>query len=710
MDPRKGKIRFALLLLGTNAIAVQIILLREFISASYGNELVIGLVLAVWMALTGAGAFLAGRMQRFSLQTLLILVAVLPTVIVLLVRTLRNLVFVPGMMVGITGVALFAVLLLAPFCLLSGYTFVRCSAALGYEEAGAAGAFAYAWESVGSVVGGIVFNVLLTRVFDVFQTLALLTAAGLIGMILVFKNRTAAPRLKSVILIPIILFCTAAEFLFMDCWTTALTYPGQELVYSKGTPYGTLTVTRQHEQMNFYEDHTLMFSTGDVVGNEENVHYALLQRPASRRVLLIGGGIAGITREVLKYPVEEVDYLELNPWVLDIGKRFTTAFEDKRIIPIHDDARLYLQNTVEQYDAVLVNLPDPSTVQLNRYYTIEFFHDVKKHLHEGGVLGLAILPAAEYQGTEALQIHSMVYATIRRVFSNVLLVPGSRHYFLASDSTLDIHIVRLIGNTRISTVYVNNYYIDDTLLEARSKSLTAGLTPDVLPNTDFHPICASLQLSYWSSYFGADPIPWITTVALIVGVVLFWRSRPVGSSILASGFAAASSEIVLLTAFQAIYGSLYEMTGLLITTFMAGLAVGSFAAGRGLPASSFRTLILLQVAVAILCTFLPLLFSGVHELASWLGHVIILSATFALACFTGAEFPLAVSLASGPGTNKTSSLYGLDLVGSAAGALFTGIYVIPAIGIAQASFVAAGAAAASVLVCVFFGTSYYDKT
>ena len=709
MDTGKGKIRFALLLLGTNAIAVQILLLREFISASYGNELVIGLVLAAWMVLTAAGAFLAGRMQRFSLQTLLALLAILPTVIVFLLRILRNLVFVPGMMAGITGVALFAFLLLAPFCLLSGYTFVRCSAVLGFEQAGAAGAFAYAWESVGSVIGGIVFNVLLTRVFDVFQTLSLLTAAGLIGVVLAFGIRSGAARVKSVILIAAILLCTATEFLVLDRWTTALTYPGQELVYSKGTPYGTLTVTRQQEQLNFYEDHTLVFSTGDVVGAEENVHYAMLQRPASRRVLLIGGGIAGITREVLKYPVDRVDYLEQNPWVLDIGRRFTSAFEDKRIIPIHDDARMYLQNTDEQYDAVLVNLPDPSTVQVNRYYTIEFFREVKKHLHEGGVFALAILPATEYQGAQALQIHSMVYATIHRVFSNVLLVPGARQYFIASDSTLDIHIGRLIGGANIATEYVNSFYIDDTLLEARSNSLTARLTPDVPSNTDFHPICASLQLSYWSSYFGADPVPWITSGALILAAALFWRFRPVGSSILASGFAAASSEIVLLTAFQAIYGSLYEMTGLLITTFMAGLAVGSFVAGKGFPASLFRALILLQMVVAVLCAFFPLLFSGVHDLASWAGHLVILSATFALACLTGAEFPLAISLTSGTGKNTISSLYGLDLLGSAAGALFTGIYVIPAIGIAQASFVAAGVAAASALVCVFSGTSHYDK-
>lgn len=700
METGSWKIRVALLLLGANATAVQVLFLREFISASYGNELVIGIVLACWMVLTGLGAFLGGRIRKLSPATLLVFLAVVPSLLVILLRALRNVVVVAGSMAGLGDVSVAALLLLSPFCIVSGYTFIRCAAALGPGQAGKAGAFAYTWESVGSIAGGLVFNVLLVRIFDIFQILALLATTTLLLVVPVFREPLSARKARTLLLVAVIVICAGVEFSALDRWTTAMTYPGQELVYSKGTPYGTLTVTRQQEQLNFYEDHALMFSTGDVVANEENVHYALLQHPSPTRVLLIGGGIAGITREVLKYPVEHVDYLEQNPWILEVGQRFTAAFTDSRMTPIHADARMYLRTTDVRYDAVLVNLPDPSTVQVNRYYTLEFFQEAKQHLRNGGVVAVALLPFAEYRGDESRLMQSTVYATLRRVFSNVLIVPGSRYYFLASDTVLDIHVTRLVERRNIANLYVNSYYIDDTMLAARSAALTAGLPADPPPNTDDHPVCTALQLSYWSRYFGTDPIPWITAGVILSAALLFWQFRPVGSAILASGFAASSSEIVLLTAFQALYGSLYEMTGMLITTFMAGLALGAHLSGKNLNRASFFRLAFLEIAVAVICILLPLLFTGLRDLASTGGTGIVLVATLLIAALTGAEFPLAVALKSTTGTDQVSSPYGLDLLGSAAGALLTGIYVIPAVGIAQASYISAAVSAAGASICL----------
>ena len=59
MENRRVKdLAWAVAALGMTALATQIILLREFVSVFQGNELVIGVVLAGWMMLTGAGAFL----------------------------------------------------------------------------------------------------------------------------------------------------------------------------------------------------------------------------------------------------------------------------------------------------------------------------------------------------------------------------------------------------------------------------------------------------------------------------------------------------------------------------------------------------------------------------------------------------------------------------------------------------------------------------
>lgn len=114
--------------LGITSIVTQIILLREFLSIFYGNELVIGIILADWMVLTGAGSFVGKYADRVKGKTTfliisLCLMAILPSVTVFLLRYLRNIVFAIGGMVGIFQILYSSFLLLIPYCLLTGFLF-----------------------------------------------------------------------------------------------------------------------------------------------------------------------------------------------------------------------------------------------------------------------------------------------------------------------------------------------------------------------------------------------------------------------------------------------------------------------------------------------------------------------------------------------------------------------------------------------------------
>ncbi len=91
----------ALLALGITSIATQIVLLREFLSVFYGNELVIGIVLANWLILTGVGSLLGRFSERWAashsaIAFALVGLGVLPLATVALLRFLRNIVFTPG--------------------------------------------------------------------------------------------------------------------------------------------------------------------------------------------------------------------------------------------------------------------------------------------------------------------------------------------------------------------------------------------------------------------------------------------------------------------------------------------------------------------------------------------------------------------------------------------------------------------------------------
>jgi spermidine synthase len=699
LENRRAKdLALAVAALGMTSLATQIILLREFVSVFQGNELVIGVVLAAWMMLTGAGAFL-GRFsapltgRSFVPAAALACSGVLPATTVLLLRTMRNIVFTAGSMVGILQALAASLVILAPFCLLSGFLFTFFVHLISSIEGENRTASVYAWESLGATAGGAIFTFALTTFAETFQTLFILLLIDLgVALLLAWKARVAAGAATVLILMGAAITALLTDR--ADTWTRRFLFPGQEIVYFRDTPYGNLTVTRQGGESCFFENSILMCSTNDVTPNEESVHYCMVQRPSPHRVLLIGGGISGTTTEILKYGVERVDYVEINPWIIGIGRKFTTALEDSRISVVGGDARMYVRSTGNRYDAVLINLPDPATAQLNRFYTLEFFGDLKHVLNDSAVVSISLLPAAEYQGNEARRLSSILYMTLQRVFGHVLIVPGERNYFLASDGPLDIGIARLIDRRAVSTLYVNHFYLDDRLIARRSAEITSAIDTSAVLNRDFAPVCYYRQLSYWLSYFGFYPGPWLLTAAFAL-LLLLGRFSAVGAGIFAGGFAASTVEIVLLVSFQVLCGSLFQMTGIVVTAFMGGLAAGTLLAGRIIRRPGIDNFIVVQFAMSGVCLVLPVVLLWLQRMISHplLVQCVITVIAFVAAVLTGTEFAIATRVPRGGTAEVASELYGLDLFGSALGALFISVYAIPLFGLVRVS-VLAGAVSA----------------
>ena len=94
--------------LGLSAFLTQLTLMRELLGVLAGNELVFGVVLGSWMLLTGIGSALgraAGRLRSpiVVFVVVQVLIALLPIADVFLLRTLRNVVFLRGVEIGVTG-------------------------------------------------------------------------------------------------------------------------------------------------------------------------------------------------------------------------------------------------------------------------------------------------------------------------------------------------------------------------------------------------------------------------------------------------------------------------------------------------------------------------------------------------------------------------------------------------------------------------------
>ena len=373
----------AVVVVGISSIVTQIVLLREFLSVFYGNELVIGIVMANWMIVTAIGTFLGRYAQRVQnrsglLTLLIILLGIIPSATVFLIRFLRNSVLEIGVIPDPLQIILFSLIFIAPYCIISGFSFNVIAVLISEEKKENRIPEAYSWEAIGSVLGGLAFSIGFLYSIQTFERLFILIVVTLITAYFI-SLRSQGTVAKNFILSIALLLLIFGRGINIEEITMGFIMPDQKILYHNDTPYGSLTVTEQGNQYNFFENNVLLFSTQDPASNEEAVHYTMVQHPYPRDVLLISGGISGITREILKYNVERIDYIEINPVIFELGEKFTENLKDPRIHIITQDGRLFVRSTVSNYDIVLTNLPDPVTAQINRYYTAEFYSDVKKY-------------------------------------------------------------------------------------------------------------------------------------------------------------------------------------------------------------------------------------------------------------------------------------------------------------------------------------------
>jgi spermidine synthase len=352
------------------------------------------------------------------------------------------------------------------------------------------------------------------------------------------------------------------------------------------------------------------------------------------------------------------------------------------------------------YEVIILNIPGPSTLQINRYYTYEFFRMCKMLLSEKGIVTMSLMSTADYVGGDALKIQSTMYQSLKAVFKNVLVIPGEKNYFLASDGPLTSSVAMLGAKLQIETEYVNEYYLDDASLKERSANIMKRISIAAPLNLDFEPVGCYRQLHYWLSYPGN-----FSFYALVIPLILalfFAGVRSSGTTIalFSAGLSSFSLEIILILTFQIIYGYVYLATGIFITLFMAGLAPGVFLAKRNPKKSTYKSLVVLQIlsGCLILLSFAVIYIFKQLLIPTIMVHLIFSILIFAMAMITGAQFHIASVLKSGNIQQIAARSYSADLIGSAAGALLVNAWIVPSLGLIPSLLVVATVNASAVLV------------
>jgi len=687
-----------ILLSGFVATVNQVLLIREISTVFQGNELLMGWTIGAWMLFTGIGTLLGRNLAQKldtqkALNTVIILIGILPLCFVVLMNVFKNTIFPPGILVNPVHFFIILVLVLSPVGLLSGYLFSLLVNNYKKEQSGFVKV--YALEAIGSMFGGLVVSLVFIYWFSILQSL--LMVMFLIVSILFVLQKKVIQLVGSIAISLIIIFSFTVP---LDQYLKSFLFINQKVIQSRETYYGNLTVTENADQYNIYENGILSFTTDNVIIREEYVHYALLQRIDPTNILLVGGGISGMLSEILKYPsIVSIDYIELNPQLIETVKSYIPYPTDDKINLIFGDGRKFLYGTNSKYDIAIFAIQDPSSLQANRFYTLEFISILKKKLNPGAVVLLSHSPAGNYIDSETAKIEGSIYHTLKNEFKNVKIIPGENDYFLASDTALNIQISKLAAISPIQNIYVNPFYIDDYSIVERSRYIEQNIIKQNIINSDKKPLPVFYHTLKFLSQFDKENMFYLLfPVFILLLPVFFMRSVSVG--IFVTGFTGSAIELLLIFSFQTFYGYVYSALGLIIAVFMGGLAVGS------LYCSKFKvTRKHFLIAQFLLLTY-ALLFPVFWDLQNiYLGEFIQLSIfftiTFLLAVIVGFQYVAGTTIYKSETTVAATTLYSADLLGSSLGVIAITLILLPFLGIQKSCLVIAGLNLAAVILNLF---------
>ena len=114
--------------------------------------------------------------------------------------------------------------------------------------------------------------------------------------------------------------------------------------------YQNIVVATKEDQYSLFSNGQYVFSFPDPYQSAVFTHLTLSQHPYPRKVLLVGGGIAGTIQEILKYPLTLLHHVELDPMMIEAYRPYLSsedrkALKDKRVEVFYTDGRYYIKNT-----------------------------------------------------------------------------------------------------------------------------------------------------------------------------------------------------------------------------------------------------------------------------------------------------------------------------------------------------------------------------
>ncbi|MHC4640779.1 MAG: 4Fe-4S binding protein [Planctomycetota bacterium] len=716
---------------GLFTIAAQALLFREFITTFEGNDISVGIFFGTWFSWVGLSAILVNKFQAVA-DTLLkhiefLFLCYLPAFILqaALIIQAREIAGIESYeLLSIQNILLLSIVINAPVSIITGMLFpIACRWVQQGEKLPVSRV--YIIEAAGSFLGGLVVTVLLG--LGVSSASIFFILAFIVSMSVFCVQLTKARRWIWVVVPVCALVCLIVGA------DKVLTQQMRIIKWGKLLPEEALAGSFQTAQAEYlygvYQGQWVAIregSTCEVLPDESTAGriaaIGLCQNPDAERVLVVGSGL-GLCREFLHLPqIEDVTWTHCdNEYVQRVVRFIPPEFKitDERLEASTADIRPLLAKKKQYYDIVILNLPDATSSVLNRYYTLEFYRQVKDALRPGGVLQVSIAGGENIMGTELTNLGASTKLTLGKVFSQLVLTPGEETWFIVSDSksltgnpgTLRDRFVSIEGGKSVfPPEALLSVYLPDRAAVALENYSSADLPEELLINRDSKPLTHLYSLllaakqseapiaKFVKQLVLAGPLAFVIPILVFVSlrfIYILKTTRQESKSsfdstflVFSAGCIGIGAVISLCYLYQTRFGSLYLYIGIISSLFMVGLTIGAsliryllVSERKFQPHILLFSVILMHALILSAIAFWP---------AEQWTHFIFATAFILCGLCTGSYFPLAARGLADSGFEAGqagSKLEMADHIGASAGGLLTSLILVPVLGTKLTLFV-----------------------
>jgi len=292
---------------------------------------------------------------------------------------------------------------------------------------------------LGSLLGALIYVYIILRFFPItkaaFLTALINFSLAFITYIYFYSIKLIKSKVPAIIMLLTIALISYG-YIKSDQWNIKIQQPlyDDPIILTHTTQYQHIVITHfkpLNEIRLFLNGNLQLCSLDEVRYHEPLVHPAMNLVPQRKKILILGGGDGCALREVLKYKdVETVLLVDLDPQMTQLAREHPrlmeinkNAFKDARVekldfegistgdtkeifmekelfaknklkesVKIADvkvmniDADKFLEKIPGFWDVIIVDMPDPSSPELTKLYSKEFYIKAKRHLSMNGIM------------------------------------------------------------------------------------------------------------------------------------------------------------------------------------------------------------------------------------------------------------------------------------------------------------------------------------